>query len=111
MGDVKVGGKKGNTQATFRNFEFWIVILTIAYLLAPFTAAACPMCKESLFDPGQIGQKIATAKGYAISIGMLLAVPFILVASVIALVARSTRRAHPVLPANADGVDTSHKTR
>lgn len=55
-------------------------------------AIACPGCKEALFDPGQLAEKIATAKGYAWSIGTLLSVPFLLVATVALLVVRNTRK-------------------
>jgi len=66
-----------------------------ALLLAlslPSIANACPGCKEALFDPGQLQQKLAMAKGYALSIGLLLAVPFGLVAAGVLLVSASRRR-------------------
>lgn len=74
--------------------------------LAAQAANACPLCKEALFDPGQLGEKIATAKGYAISIWILLSVPFILIASVTALVVRHSRKAAPALSRVADRIDT-----
>lgn len=64
----------------------------VILLLVPATAWACPGCKEALFDPGQLAQKLSTARGYAISIGLLLAVPFVLVAGTAALIVRAYRR-------------------
>ena len=59
-------------------------------------AEACPGCKEALFDPGALPQRLSTARGYALSIGLLLAIPFGLVAGVTALVVRAHRRARRV---------------
>ena len=61
----------------------------------PAIGWACPGCKEALFDPGQLQQKLSTARGYAWSIGLMLAVPLGLIGGVSALVARaSSRRRH-----------------
>ncbi len=79
---------KGKTQ----NFEFWVVVLSVAFLLLPSLVMACPFCKEALFDPGQAQQKLTTAKGYALSIGLLLSMPLGLVGGVTALVVRAYRR-------------------
>jgi len=57
---------------------------------------ACPGCKEALFDPGQLPQKLATAKGYAVSIGLMLAVPATLIGGITALVIRSCHRGNGV---------------
>ena len=61
-------------------------------LLFPLAADACPGCKEALFDPGQLQQKLSTARGYALSIGLLLFVPLTLIGTIAALVVRATRR-------------------
>ncbi|PIQ83683.1 MAG: hypothetical protein COV75_06165 [Candidatus Omnitrophica bacterium CG11_big_fil_rev_8_21_14_0_20_63_9] len=53
---------------------------------------ACPGCKEALFDPGQLQQKLSAAKGYAWTIGLLLSVPFALIGGVTAMVVRATRQ-------------------
>lgn len=55
-------------------------------------AWACPGCKEALFDPGHLPQKLAAAKGYALSIGLMLATPVALVAIVATLIVRAQRR-------------------
>ena len=63
-------------------------------LAACSVASACPMCKEALFDPGQLHQRLATAKGYALSIGLMLSVPVILVTTVATVIVRAQRRHH-----------------
>ena len=76
------------------NAGSWFVAAVVMFLFAQ-AAHACPGCKEALFDPGQLAEKIATEKGYAFSIGVLLAVPFFLTGGLIAAVARSIRRQKP----------------
>ena len=99
MGKVKVKSQKSKVQVKSKNFEFCLVVFTFSFCLltfllhSPAMVNACPMCKELLFDPGQLAQKFATAKGYALSIGLLLLVPFVLIASITALVIRACRRA------------------
>ena len=58
----------------------------------PVAGWACPGCKEALFDPGQLQQKLATARGYALSIGLLLSVPFALVGGIAALIIRAAHK-------------------
>lgn len=60
-------------------------------LVLPTWAAACPGCKEALFDPAQLPQKLATAKAYAVSIGVMLAVPTLLIGGLTALIVSSVR--------------------
>ena len=67
-----------------------LAFLTIMF--APATVMACPGCKEALFDPGTLPQKLATAKGYALSIGFMLAMPLLLIGSVGVLIVRAHRR-------------------
>ena len=67
-------------------------IVWLGLLSAVQAASACPGCKEALFDPGHLAERLATAKGYALSIGVLLTVPFALVGGVTALVVRAARR-------------------
>ena len=55
-------------------------------------AEACPGCKVALFDPGKLADKLAASKGYAISIGLLLTMPFLLVATIALKIARARRR-------------------
>ena len=52
----------------------------------------CPGCKEALFDPGKLRETLGTAKGYAVSIGLLLSVPFLLVAAIALKIASAHRR-------------------
>ncbi|MBI3321509.1 MAG: hypothetical protein HYZ91_04485 [Candidatus Omnitrophica bacterium] len=53
---------------------------------------ACPGCKEALFDPAHLTQRLSTARGYALSIALLLAMPVGLVSGVTLLVVRAQRR-------------------
>ncbi len=55
------------------------------------SAEACPGCKEALFDPAQLQQKLSTAKGYALSIGVLLSVPLVLLGGIVTMVVRARR--------------------
>ena len=92
--------KKAKGKTTIENLKFCLVVLTFAFLLLSFSTLssnhgwACPLCKEALFDPGQIQQKLSTAKGYALSIGLLLAMPLGLIGSVAFLIRRAQCRAH-----------------
>ncbi len=101
---------KANSEFGIRNSDFLVLTLSfmvfLVVLFFPLPALACPGCKEALFDPGQLAEKIATAKGYALSIGLLLAVPFLLIAGVIALVARNAHRVAAEPARIADGIDT-----
>ena len=70
-----------------------LLMLAGFFLLAFSTVAwACPFCKEALFDPGQLQQKLSTARGYAMSIALFLSVPAVLVGGVAALIVRAFRR-------------------
>lgn len=60
--------------------------------LAPL-AWACPGCKEALFDPRELPQRLSTARGYALSIGLLLAVPALAVGGITLAIVRTLRRA------------------
>ena len=66
-------------------------LMLVAMMFAPAIGGACPGCKESLFDPGQLPQRLAIAKGYALSIGLMLAVPLGLVGGLTVLIVRSAR--------------------
>ena len=65
------------------------MLLTVAFAAA---AHACPLCSEGLFDPAQAQQTARVAKGYAVSIATLAAMPFILFGIVATLIVRSVRR-------------------
>lgn len=68
----------------------WVVLAIVILGVVP-AASACPGCKEALFDPGQLSQKLATSKAYALSIGLLLSVPFLLIGGLSWLVIRSSK--------------------
>lgn len=73
------------------------LVLTILLTL-PSIGIACPGCKEALFDAGTLPQKLAAAKGYALSIGLMLAMPLLLIGSVGVLIVRAHRRKHQTVP-------------
>ena len=87
MGKAK--GKSQKIKVTAAAF-----VLTFYFLLLTFDLVeACPGCKEALIDPSQLHQRLSAAKGYALSIGLLLLVPLTLIATVAVLLVRSHRRA------------------
>lgn len=63
----------------------------LAVMLWAGSAWACPGCKEALYDPAQSKQVAATAKGYAISISLLLGVPVLLIGGVATAIVRQRR--------------------
>ena len=75
-----------------RSHAVTIVFLMSALLLIPTFADACPACKEAFFDPGQLTQKLSTARAYALSIGLLLAMPAGLLSLITCVVFRAYRR-------------------
>ncbi len=64
----------------------------MAWLALPAMVLACPTCKEALFDPTQAQQVLKTAQGYAMSIGLLIGTPLLLVGGVATLIVRHARR-------------------
>ena len=74
-------------------------------------ASACPACKEALFDPSQLHQKLSAAKGYALSIGLLLSVPSALVGGITLLVVRASRRRTASQRRSAPPIDTMWLSR
>lgn len=69
----------------------WLAALTVLWWAEG--AMACPMCKEALFDPAQLPQRLSTARGYAASIALMLGMPLLLIGGVVALIVRAQRRA------------------
>lgn len=66
---------------------------TVTLFLAwPTAALACPMCKEALFDPAKAERALQAAKGYALSIGLMIGTPMLLVGGLAALIVRHARR-------------------
>ena len=66
-------------------------VVVLCLLMLSAIASACPTCKEALFDPEQVVQTVQRARGYALSIGLLLFVPFGLVGGLGALIVQSAR--------------------
>ena len=93
-------------KSAIRNPKFlsWM-IGALVLCLAPALARACPGCKEALFEPGKIGQNLSTARGYALSIMLMLAVPLLLVGGITTLVLRARRRSP------RSGIDTPKLSR
>ena len=65
---------------------------TVAFIGWLAVVHACPTCKESLVDFPQAQQVRQTAKGYALSIGLLIGTPMLLVGTVATLIVRHQRR-------------------
>jgi len=65
---------------------------TILLALVPTAVWACPTCKEALFEPDQLAQKLSMAKGYALSIALLLGMPVALLGGVTTLIIRAQRQ-------------------
>ena len=92
IGDRESGIASG-LRSTIHDSRFtktaWALLLSLAL---PALAMACPACKEALFDPSQLAQRLSTAKGYALSIALLLSVPALLIGGITALIIRAARR-------------------
>lgn len=85
--------EKGKSKSDWLRIS-WFLLPFFFYLLSCIPSVlACPGCKEALFDPGQIQQKRSMARGYAISIGILLTMPAGLVGALAALIISARRRA------------------
>ena len=79
-------------------------LLSSVLCLLTSSAMACPFCKEGLMSPGQAHAVSRAAQGYALSIAVLLGIPFLLVGAIAILVVRSARRAARLQkPAITDG--------
>ena len=80
-----------NLKSKIKNPKFLslVILCCVAFSLP---VAACPGCKEALFDPGKLSEKLATSKAYAISIGLMLAMPFLLVGTIALKIVRARTR-------------------
>ena len=87
----KVPGTSQSGKST-RYFFTWYLFIGLLLLVGGPAALACPTCKETLFDAGTLPQRRAAAKGYALSIGLLLGMPLALVGGGSALIVRAQRR-------------------
>ena len=73
-----------------RHWKLAVFIMQGSWLAAT-ELFACPLCKEAVLEPGQIPQRLATAKAYAVSIGLLLTMPALLLGGLIILMVRAQR--------------------
>ena len=106
MGNSEDGS--AGPHSTFRvpHSVAWELGVGTAVLFAlPACAAACPGCKEALFEPGKIGQNLSTARGYALSVVLMLAVPMLLIGGITTLILRARRRSP------RSGIDTPKLSR
>jgi len=70
-----------------------LLLLTGYFLfVSAAVASACPTCKEALFDPAQAQRILGAAKGYALSIGLMIGMPLLLVGGITLLIVRQVRR-------------------
>ena len=97
------------------DFRFWILdcgicLIGMWLVVWPGVAGACPGCKEALFDPSELPQRLAAAKGYALSIGLLLGMPLALVGGGSVLIARAQRRKQRAVEPSG-GIDTPGLSR
>ena len=90
-GKSPIQKSKFSTGSTLLNFALYFCLLTFDFCLS--TALACPGCSESLFEPGKVAQNLSTARGYALSIALLLGVPVALLGAIAGLVVRARRKA------------------
>ena len=91
----------------------WLVVCVtglIVYWMLYQMAEACPGCKEAFFDPQQLPQRIASAKGYALSILMLLAVPTALIGGIVWAIVANSRQPRPPT-SQPDSIDTQDVSR
>ena len=89
---VKVTTTRQNSKVSaVLTFALWFCLLNFAFCLP--TASACPGCKEALFEPGKIAERVAIARGYALSIALLLGIPVALLGTIAILLVRARRRA------------------
>ena len=69
------------------------LLLVLLMVFVPVvSSSACPTCKEALFEPDQLAQKLSAAKGYGLSIALLLGMPVALLGGVAALIVRAQRQ-------------------
>ena len=88
----------------------FLVYVLLSLLIAQ-TLWACPLCKEALFEPGNLTQRLGTASGYAWSIALLLTIPTLLVGGIITLIVRAQRRQGTRMKEMGMRVDTSTLAR
>ena len=79
-----------------KRIRFYLLTYSLTSLLTflwfSSMSEACPGCKDALTDPAGLPQRLSMARGYALSIGLLLGMPAALVAGLTVLVIRAARR-------------------
>jgi hypothetical protein len=68
-----------------------VCALVLGFWVPP--AIGCPGCKDALVEPSELPQRLGLARGFTVSIGVMLAVPAALLAGLAALIVRSAHRA------------------
>lgn len=74
------------------------LFVVLISLVLPVAVMACPTCNEALFDPEKAQQVLRAAHGYAVSIGLLLGTPLLLVGGLVLLIVRQVRRRGTTAP-------------
>ena len=70
----------------------FLALVTGHWSLVTESLSACPLCKDTLFSPGE-GQALSqAAHAFNLSIVTLASVPFVLVGGIAWLIVRSSRR-------------------
>ena len=88
---------------TLLTLALWFCLLSFDFCLR--AVEACPGCKEAFFEPGKIAQNLSTARGYALSVMLMLAVPMLLIGGITTLILRARRRSP------RSGIDTPKLSR
>lgn len=93
-GEFGIGNSEWNAipNSAFRIPNLLAIGVFVSLFAFPAAVRACPGCKEALIEPAQALQKQSTARGYNLSIALMLAVPATLIGATSALVVRSGRR-------------------
>lgn len=75
-------------------FVFWLPLVSFIFCLLTSAAvtSACPGCKDALIEPKEAPRRFATARGYAASIGLMLAVPATLVGGTTVALMRASKK-------------------
>ena len=79
-----------------------LVVLAL-WLLTPTAALACPACKDAVFDSSQAQQTTQRAKGFAVSIALMLGMPALLIGGVATSVVLAHRSAARRAPPSQEG--------
>ena len=70
----------------------WLTLGLSLWLVAGTLALACPMCQEALSSQNDPAFGIQLTQGYARSIALMMATPYVVFAGVTLLIVRHARR-------------------